>query len=225
MEENKEEPTGNGAEDEKPLEGQPPIDGAEPPAESPKNQNIVDDDADADPDAGPALIDGGDDMPFGEEERKLENVSPEIFEDIKNLFEVFDENETGYVDIHELFVIMRALDVQPLEEEEEDLLKKADPNGDGAFTMDGLMSIMEEKLKSTDTVEDLIDHLNILNRRKDGGTIATPELKQFLTTMGMKFNEEEAEELIKEADAKNDGIVNIEAFATKMCPQPKEPKK
>mmetsp|Transcript_12364 Transcript_12364/g.12412 ORF Transcript_12364/g.12412 Transcript_12364/m.12412 type:complete len:120 (+) Transcript_12364:1-360(+) len=119
---------------------------------------------------------------------------------------------------------MKALDVKPLEEEEEDLLRKADPNDEGAFTMDGLLSIMEEKLRPTDTVEDLIEHLNILNRKKDGGTIATPELKQFLTTMGMKFSEEEAEAMIKEADPKNDGIVSIEAFATKLCPVPKEPK-
>ena len=83
---------------------------------------------------------------------------------------------------------------------------------------------MEEKLKPTDTVEDLIEQLNILNRRKDGGNIPTPELKQYLTTMGMNFTEEEAEELIKEADPKNDGVVNIEAFAIKLCPVPKEPK-
>ena len=164
-------------------------------------------------------------MPFGEdEERKGENINPEVFSDIKMLFEVFDENDTGYVDIVELFVIMKALDVKPLDEEEEDLIKKADPNGNGAFTMDGLLSILEEKMKPTDTVEDLVEYLSILNRRKDGGTIPTPELKQYLTTMGSKFSEEEAEEMIKEADPKNDGIVNIEAFAQKMCPQPKEPK-
>ncbi len=43
--------------------------------------------------------------------------------------------------------------------------------------------------------------------------------------MGKKFSEEEAEALIKEADPKNDGVVSIEAFATKLCPVPKEPKK
>ena len=43
--------------------------------------------------------------------------------------------------------------------------------------------------------------------------------------MGSKYSEEEAEELIKEADPKNEGSVNIEAFAAKMCPVPKEPKK
>ena len=227
MEEQKEEVPAEHTETQ-PAAEHPPEDSK--PAEaaeeiSPKHQNIVGDDADADPDAGPALIEGADGMPFGEEERKIENVSPEVYEDIKTLFDVFDKNSTGYVDINELFPIMRALDVKPLEEEEEDLLKIADPNGDGAFTMDGLLAIMEEKLKPTDTVEDLIEYLNILNRRKDGGTIATPELKQFLTTMGQKFSEEEAEELIKEADPKNDGVVNIETFAQKLCPQPKEPKK
>ena len=200
------------------LEGDLGETGPEPGDEaSMAQQHMVGDDADADPDAGPALIEGVDGMPFGEEEeKKPENVSPEVYQDIKTLFEVFDEENTGYVDINELFVIMKALDVKPLEEEEEDLIKKADPDKKGCFTMDGLLSIMEEKLKPTDTMEDLIEQLNILNKKKDGGTIATPELKQYLTTMGSKFSEEEAEELIKEADPKNDGIVNIEAFAAKM---------
>ena len=188
-------------------------------------QPNVADDADADPDAGPALIEGADGMPFGEEEeKKPENISPEVFADIKKLFEVFDEDEVGYISIDQLFVLMKALDVKPLEEEEEDLVKKADPNGEGYFTMDGLMSILEEKLKATDTIEDLIEQMTILNRGKDGGTIPTPELKQYLTTMGSKFTPEEADEMIKEADPKNDGVVNIEAFAAKLCPVPKEPK-
>ena len=192
---------------------------------SPSPQNIVNDDADADPDAGPALVEGADGMPFGEEEeKKTENVSPEVLEDIYKLFEVFDEDEDGYVDINELFVMMMAMDVKPLEEEEEDLINKVDPDGKGVFTRDGLLSIMEEKLKPTDTVEDLMEQLNILNKRKDGGTIPTPELKQYLTTMGAKFTEEEAEEFMKEADSKNDGVVNIEALAQRLCPVPKEPK-
>ncbi|CAI2380422.1 unnamed protein product [Moneuplotes crassus] len=224
MEENKEEVDPVAEPGEENQEEIPDAEEAQVENGSPAH-NVVNDDADADPDAGPALIEGADGLPFGEEEEKQNaNVSPEVFENIKTLFEVFDEEGTGYVDINELFVIMKALDVKPLEEEEEDLLRKADPNDEGAFTMDGLLSIMEEKLKPTDTVEDLVEQLNILNKRKDGGTIATPELKQFLTTMGMKFSEEEAEALIKEADPKNDGVVSIDAFAIKMCPVPKEPK-
>ena len=182
-------------------------------------------DADADPDAGPALVEGTDGMAFGEEEEKKgENIPPEVYADIEQLFEVFDEDADGYVDINELFVMMKALDVKPLEEEEEDLIKKADPDQKGVFTKAGILSIMEEKCKPQDTVEDLIEQLNILNRRKDGGSIPTPELKQYLTTMGMKFNEEEAEEFIKEGDPKSDGVVNIEAIAGRLCPEIKEAK-
>ena len=164
-------------------------------------------------------------MAFGDvEENKTENVSPEVLADINQLFEVFDEDEDGYVDIKELFIMMKALDVKPLPEEEDDLLKKVDPDQKGVFTRDGILSIMEEKLKPVDTVEDLVEQLNILNRRKDGGSIPTPELKQFLTTMGREFTSEDAEELIKEADPKGEGSINIESLATKLCPVPKDAK-
>ena len=114
-----------------PPEENAPIDNAEPTidiagddAGSPSRKFVADDE-NADPDAGPALIEGADGIGFGgeEEEKKTENVSPEVLEDINKLFEIFDEDEDGLVDINELFVIMKALDVKPLEEEEPDLIK------------------------------------------------------------------------------------------------------
>ena len=54
---------------------------------------------------------------------------------------------------------------------------------------------------------------------RDGdGKIPAPEFKQYMMNMGNKMTAEELEELMKEADPKGDGAVDIADFAERMCP-------
>ena len=115
---------------------------------------------------------------------------------------------------------MRALDIDPSEDELEFLTKQADPEQTGFFTFGKLREIMEEKLKDIDTLEDLMEQLKKLDRDKDG-KIPNPEFKQFLMNMGSKMNLEEVEDFMKEADPKGDGAVDIEELAIRLCPAKK----
>ena len=45
--------------------------------------------------------------------------------------------------------------------------------------------------------------------------------KQYMMNMGNKMTAEELEELMKEADPKGDGAVDIADFAERMCPPKK----
>ena len=78
--------------------------------------------------------------------------------------------------IIELRTIMRALDIDPSEDELEYLIKQIDPQHNGFFGFQKLQEIMEEKLKDIDTMEDLIEQLRKLDRDKDG-KIPNPEFK------------------------------------------------
>lgn len=79
---------------------------------------------------------------------------------------------------------------------------------------------MEEKLRDVDTMEDLLEQLKKLDRDKDG-KIPNPEFKQFLMNMGSRMKLEDLEELMKEADPKGDGTVDIEELAIRLCPAKK----
>ena len=97
--------------------------------------------------------------------------------DMKNIFAVFDPENKDQVTIDELRTIMRALDVPVIDEEALDEIKEMiDPEGTGHITFARLIVVMEEKLKETDTVEDLLEQLKKLDK-DDDGKIPSPEFK------------------------------------------------
>ena len=113
---------------------------------------------------------------------------------------------------------MRALDVPVNDDDALDKIKSMiDPDATGFITFARLIVVMEEKLKESDTVEDLMKQLTKLDRDGDG-KIPSPEFKQYLMNMGNKMTSEEIEELMKEADPKGEGSVDIAEFAERICP-------
>ena len=135
---------------------QPPIDPTANPADAPKLDEL-----------GNPVV----------EEAKESVISEEIMVDMKNIFQVFDSENKDQVTVDELRTIMRALDVPvPDEESLEEIKTMIDPDGTGFITFARLIVVMEEKLKETDTVEDLMEQLKKLDRDADG-KIPSPEFK------------------------------------------------
>ena len=92
-------------------------------------------------------------------------LKPEILMDINNLWEVFITEGTDVVPIKELVTLLRALDVDPVNDDDINaLVQKADPNNEGFFTKEALLVIMEDKLRDPDTVEALIEQFKLLDR-------------------------------------------------------------
>jgi len=92
-----------------------------------------------------------------------------------------------------------------------------DPLGENVIRFAKLKEVMEERLKEVDTFEDLIEMFKRLDKDGDG-FIPTPEFKQYMRNMGMMMTQEQLDELMKEADGKNEGKVDIEELCTRLCP-------
>ena len=95
-----------------------------------------------------------------------------------------------------------------------------DPDNTGFITFAKLKEVMEEKLKETDTIEDFTDNMKLLDKEMMG-KIPAPLFKQYMMTMGKKMTLEEYEDLLKEADPKGEGMIDIEEFASRICPPKK----
>ena len=139
---------------------------------------------------------------------------------MKALWDVFDMDATNHVPIRELRTIMRALDID-LKPDELALVKtQIDPDQEGFIRFERLQMVMEEKLKDVDTYDDLIEQFKHLDKEASG-KIPNPLFKQYMMTMGKKMTVDEFDELLKEADPKGEGMVDVEEFAQRMCPPKK----
>jgi Ca2+-binding EF-hand superfamily protein len=83
---------------------------------------------------------------------------------------------------------------------------------------------MEEKLKDVDTVDDLIALFKKLDKNDDG-EIPVPELETYILTLGTKLSPEEIDAMIKEAGGETSGVIDIQSFCERLCPQPSPEKK
>ena len=156
--------------------------------------------------------------PLGEEKKEL--IPEETLEDMKNLWDVFDMQQTDKVDISHLRVIMRALDIDLNPKELGEVRKQIDPMKEGFIRFANLKLVMEDKLKEVDTYEDLIEEFKKLDKDGDG-KIPAPEFKQYMKNMGTKMTAEQLEEMMKEADSKGDGSIDIDEFCQRLCPPKK----
>ena len=118
---------------------------------------------------------------------------------------------------------MRALDFDLSPAELEIVAEEIDPGHSGNITFLNLKRVMENKLKDTDTPEEMINSLKHLDKDGDG-QIPIPEFKQYMQNLGTKMAPEKIEEFMKSADSKGDGMIWLEDLAQLLCP-PKPAKK
>ena len=99
-----------------------------------------------------------------------------------------------------------------------------DPDNTGFMKFANLIIVMEDKLRETDTMEDLLAQLKKLDTDNDD-KIPAPYFKQCMLNMGICMPSEEVDEMMKEADGKGDGFVDIIEFADRLCPPKGDAKK
>ena len=71
--------------------------------------------------------------------------------------------------------------------------------------------MMARKMRDTDSEEDIREAFKVFD--KDGnGYISAAELRHVMTNLGEKMNDDEVDEMIREADVDGDGQINYEEF-------------
>ena len=140
--------------------------------------------------ASPTKLDE-DGLPKGpaEEEVKKSNISEETMEDMKALWDVFDLDATNNVPMKELLTIMRALDFDLAPEALDKVAADIDPENTGFIRFEKLMEVMEDKLKDTDTPQDMMEHFKHLDK-EGSGEIGAHKFKHYMKTMGMRLDDD-----------------------------------
>lgn len=138
----------------------------------------------------------------------------ENYEEIKQIFTLFDRDGDGKVEMSELGTVLRAAGRLPNESEISELKMNLAAE---SFTFPDLVLILS-KLPVTDpkTLRSaLLDAFSVFDRA-GSGEIGTEELKHIMTSLGEKLSEEEAGEMVKLADPNGSGVIRYENFVDKL---------
>lgn len=134
---------------------------------------------------------------------------------LKEVFESFDKDGNGSIDLKELNTIMRSLGYSPTQEQLQNMLRKGDKNHDGSIDFDEFVALMNSTECSTDFQREVEDAFNFFDANHDG-SVSADELASVMRTLGNKLSEEEINLLLKCADSNGDGSISLKEFITFM---------
>jgi calmodulin len=145
----------------------------------------------------------------------MDDIPEHRLKDYRDAFEMFDKDKDGTITAKELANVMRSLNQDPSEQELQDMIAEVDVDGNGRIDFEEFVSLMNRRSKETDIEEEVINAFRVFD--KDGsGLIGSNELRQVMTTLGDVLTDEEADEMIREADVDGDGYINYEEFVRMM---------
>ena len=124
---------------------------------------------------------------------------------------LFDKNQDQYVNTQELGTLLRAINLNPTESELVDLMKKVDPIHSGQFNLFQLESVVKNRGRDIDSVQDVIDALKVFDSDHDG-RITVEEFLYAMVNMGERMTEEDVKEILADADLEGNSI-KVEEFA------------
>lgn len=87
--------------------------------------------------------------------------------------------------------------------------------GNGTIDFDEFLQMMAKKMKDTDSEEELKSAFKVFDR-DNTGFINGHNLRTVMTNLGEKLTDEEVEEMIREADADGDGLINYQGHFTDL---------
>ncbi|XP_055923933.1 uncharacterized protein LOC129954207 [Eupeodes corollae] len=138
-------------------------------------------------------------------------LSEEQKADIREAFDLFDTESTGYIEVKELKVAIRALGFEPKKEEIRRMIVEIGKDGNGRLTFADFLQLMTMKMAEKDTKEEILKAFRLFDD-DETGKISFRNLKRVARELGENLTDEELREMIDEADLDNDGEVSQEEF-------------
>ncbi|MCE0481384.1 calmodulin-like 3 [Datura stramonium] len=147
---------------------------------------------------------------------KIVNNEENQLVQFKEAITLFDKDGDGCITIEELATVIRSLDQNPTEEELCHMISEVDADHDnGAMEFTEFLNLISKKMKETDQEEELKEAFKVFDKDQNG-YISANDLRHVMINLGEKLTDEEAEQMIKEADLDGDGQVNFDEFVKMM---------
>ncbi|EGR28658.1 hypothetical protein IMG5_170800 [Ichthyophthirius multifiliis] len=149
--------------------------------------------------------------PVKQTRKARSELTEEQKQEIKEAFDLFDTDGTGYIDAKELKVAMRALGFEPKKEEIKKMINEVDREGRGVIEFQDFLDLMTIKMADRDPREEILKAFRLFDDDQTG-RISLKNLKRVARELGEAMTEEELQEMIDEADRDGDGEISEEEF-------------
>lgn len=135
---------------------------------------------------------------------------PEQLSDFREVFDMFDEGETGYIHYKDLLTILRSLGQNPSEQNLNDYLDQLQPKDNDKLTFNEFLRLMQITSPADVHEEpDLREAFKVFDRGTE--SISADELRTVMKSLGENITDTEINEMIKET-AGPDGQIDYQEF-------------
>lgn len=134
----------------------------------------------------------------------------------KEAFSLFDKEGNGIISVNSLGSVLRALGICPTQAEIRDMISEVDPKNTGGVNFQTFLKVAIRKKRKAENSEEIIEAFRVFDR-EGKGIITTSQLKHIMTNLGEKMTEDEADDMIREADINGTGEINYEEFVKMLA--------
>ncbi|CBI34166.3 hypothetical protein VitviT2T_021291 [Vitis vinifera] len=142
-------------------------------------------------------------------------LTAEQIAEFQEAFCLFDMDGDGCITLDELATVMKSLEHSTTKEELQTMMDEVDVDGNGTIEFGEFLNLMARKMKESEAEEELKEAFKVFDKDQDG-YISANELRNVMFNLGERLTDEEAEQMIREADLDGDGQVNYEEFVRMM---------
>lgn len=140
-------------------------------------------------------------------------------QELREAFDLFDQEQTGLIDYHQLKVAIRALGFEIKKAEVLQLMDEHDPTGRGTIDYDAFVDIMALRIAARSPEEEM--HKAFLLFAEDVGAdgtkrISLKNMKEIAKELGENLTSDDLQAMIAEFDTDADGKISFEEFRAIM---------
>ena len=139
------------------------------------------------------------------EKKSKDNKNIQVY---KEAFELIDKNKDGQITLDELKNFFIGLKENISNADLQDMINEADVEGNGTISFEGFIALMERSLRNEEVEEEIIETFKKFDQ-DNNGLIGPEDIYNLLHSFNQDITISEAEEMIKNVDIDDDGLVNL----------------
>ena len=150
----------------------------------------------------------------------MSHLNADELAEFREIFKLVDRDGSGTITKEELAELMETLGIDATQEEVDMMISEIDTDDNGSIDFDEFVSVMSRRVDATYSstqVKDAFKLFTSTGSQAQSGHISTEALLRALTTYGTdKLTQEQAEDLIKQLEPDENGMINYEEYVDMM---------